>query len=192
MRRLKPRSLMHITQLSCATFFTGDVAYDLLVLKQAGTLPDLAEILYLAFEGLAAAFLVVSLWMGVEYERALRSIGDDKDSTLSALRACFDDLINARFDQWALSQAERDVALLAFRGLRISEIAELRGTREGTVKAQMSSVFHKAGVTTRAEFLALFMDEFLDFGVASAVSDTEAAPGPARPDARPDPRPGLG
>lgn len=184
MRRLKPRTMMRVMQMTCVTFFTLDVAYDMSEMAQTGTMPEAAEVLHMGFESLAVGFLVFSLWMGLDYERALRSLGDDKDSTLSALRACFDDLINARFDQWSLSQAERDVALLAFRGLRISEIAALRGTREGTVKAQMSSVFHKAGVTTRAEFLALFMDEFLDFGVASVAPGSDAEADAFRADAR--------
>lgn len=184
MRRLRPRTVVRVMQLSCVAFFTADVIFDLSAVARSATMPGFAEVLHLSFETLAAGFLVASLWMGLKYERALRSIGEDKDATLSALRACFDDLINARFEKWSLSQAERDVALLAFRGLRISEIATLRGTREGTVKAQMSSVFHKAGVTTRAEFLALFMDEFLDFGAASAAEDPEVTLRPPRPEAR--------
>ncbi|TCO69391.1 hypothetical protein EV655_11520 [Rhodovulum euryhalinum] len=48
----------------------------------------------------------------------------------------------------------------------------MRGTREGTVKAQMSAILHKSGVKTRAEFLALFMDEFIDLGVGSAADGT--------------------
>lgn len=184
MRRLKPRFAMRVMQMSCVAFFTADIAADLFLLGRTGTPPGVVEILHIVFEAMAVVFLVTSLWMGLDYERALRRLGDDKDTTLAALRACFDDLVKARFDQWALSQAERDVALLAFRGLRISEIAELRGTREGTVKAQLSSVFHKAGVTTRAEFLALFMGEFLDFGVASTVAplaEDKVNPGAAPP-----------
>ena len=171
MRRLKPRFPMRIMQAACVAFFTVDVGADLFFLGRNGQVPGLIETFHMGVEALAVFFLVTSLWMGLEYERDLRRLGEDKDNTLAALRACFDDLIKTRFDHWALSEAERDVALLAFRGLRISEIAEMRGTREGTVKAQMSAVFHKAGVTTRAEFLALFMDEFLDFGVASTSGD---------------------
>jgi len=169
MQRLKPRRGMRAMQLGCATFFAGDVIYDLFELASRKTIPGLVDSLHLGAESLAVGLLVASLRTGAEYERALRSLGEDKDQTLAALRASFDDLVRARFDQWALSQAERDVALLAFRGLRISEIAALRGTREGTVKAQMSSVLQKAGVKTRAEFLALFMDEFIDLGVGSAA-----------------------
>ncbi|WP_165905373.1 hypothetical protein [Rhodovulum euryhalinum] len=36
----------------------------------------------------------------------------------------------------------------------------------------MSAILHKSGVKTRAEFLALFMDEFIDLGVGSAADGT--------------------
>jgi len=169
MKRLKPRVGLRFMQIACLAFFSGDVVYDLFELSATGSPPGLVEGLHMGFECLAVVFLGISLRSGFDYERRLRSIGNDKDQTLSALRACFDDLVQARFEEWSLSQAERDVALLAFRGLRISEIAALRGTREGTVKAQMSRVMQKAGVGTRAEFLALFMDEFIELGTGSAA-----------------------
>lgn len=169
MQRLKPRFGLRAMQVSCVAFFGGDVTWDLFELSLARTLPPLSEAIHLMFEALAVGFLVASLHAGIGYERAMRRFGEDRQQRLSALRHCFDDLIRDKFEAWALSAAERDVALLAFRGLRISEIAELRGTREGTVKAQMSTVLHKAGVKTRAEFLALFMDEFIELGVGSAA-----------------------
>ena len=57
-----------------------------------------------------------------------------------------------------------DVALLTIRGLSICRIAELRHTQQGTIKAQLSAIFRKAGVSSRTELLAMFMDELLDFG----------------------------
>lgn len=83
---------------------------------------------------------------------------------VAVLRGAFDTLMRARFAQWGLSEAETDIALLTVRGLRIAEIAQARGVRDGTVKAQLSSIFRKAGVSTRTELLARFMDEFLDHG----------------------------
>lgn len=100
-------------------------------------------------------------------------------SRLDALRGAFDSLMHARFDAWGLSAAERDIALLTVRGLRIAEIAAARGVREGTVKSQLSAIFHKSGVRTRTEFVAQFIDEFLDHAARDA-----ARAGPAPPPAR--------
>lgn len=87
---------------------------------------------------------------------------------LGSLRGAFDSIIHARFDLWNLTPAQRDVALLTLRGLRLSEIATARGCAEGTIKAHMSAIFRASDVHTRSEFLGLFMDELLDFGATEA------------------------
>lgn len=98
---------------------------------------------------------------------------------LHALRQDFDSILQARFDAGHLTPAQRDVALLCVRGPRISEIARLRGSAEGTVKAHMAASFRAAGVRTRSGLIAVFMNDFLDFGVAS--TDRDAAPLAAGP-----------
>jgi DNA-binding CsgD family transcriptional regulator len=50
-----------------------------------------------------------------------------------------------------LTQAERDVALLAIEGKTNSDIARLRHTSARTVANQLRSVYHKLGVSSRAE-----------------------------------------
>ena len=53
------------------------------------------------------------------------------------------------------------MALLAVKGLSIAEIAQMRNTREGTVKAQNAAVYRKAGVSGRAELMSVFMEEIV-------------------------------
>lgn len=94
----------------------------------------------------------------------LTSQRDGLERNLRSLREDFDSILNAHFRTWDLTPAQRDVALLCLRGLRIKDIATLRNCAEGTVKAHMSAVFRAAGVRTRGEFVGLFMEEFLDHG----------------------------
>jgi DNA-binding CsgD family transcriptional regulator len=54
----------------------------------------------------------------------------------------------------ALSHAEREVAVLAARGLRNAEIARHRGTSVRTVANQMASILRKVGVSSRYELAA--------------------------------------
>lgn len=112
---------------------------------------------------LGAAFILLRQ----DRRRALAA-RDTQSDRLNTLRTEFDSFLHARFAQWALSPAEVDIALLTIRGLKISEIADLRDTREGTIKSQLSSIFRKSGVHTRTAFVAQFMDEFLDI----AANDT--------------------
>ena len=64
--------------------------------------------------------------------------------------------------EWGLSPAERDVALFAIKGLSTSEIAALRTTSEGTVKAQTAAIYRKAGVSGRPQLLSLFIEDLLE------------------------------
>ena len=69
--------------------------------------------------------------------------------------------IDAQFDKWALTPAERDVALLQLKGLRHKEIAELRETSERTVRQQALSVYRKAGLSGRTDLAAFFLEDLL-------------------------------
>lgn len=166
--------LIALIQLLCGLLFAIDIAYELhrdLVKATPLTWP---QSLHLVVESLAVALLWLGFVLSRRHMRGLRSAGTAQADQLQSLRGHFDDILVRQFAAWELSKAESDIALLSLRGLRISEIAKLRATKEGTIKAQLSAIFRKAGVGTRAELLGIFMDEFLDFG---ASQEREAASG---------------
>jgi DNA-binding CsgD family transcriptional regulator len=61
-----------------------------------------------------------------------------------------------------LTAAEADVALFAIKGCDAAEIAHLRGAALGTVRAQLTRVYAKAGVNSQSALVALFLDELID------------------------------
>ena len=69
--------------------------------------------------------------------------------------------IDAQFDRWELTPAEREVGLLLLKGLSLKEIADLRASSERTVRQQASVVYHKAGLAGRAELSAFFLEDLL-------------------------------
>jgi DNA-binding CsgD family transcriptional regulator len=153
-----------LIQLVCVLVFGIDIAVELHndLLDRDGL--SAWQIAHLLAETSAVGLLLLGFHLS---RRELRSLGRaeaQQRDRLTILRGHFDDILQQRFEAWSLSKAECDIALLSLRGLKISEIAALRGTREGTIKAQLSAIFHKAGIGTRTELLGLFMDEFLDFG----------------------------
>ncbi|WP_421747221.1 helix-turn-helix transcriptional regulator [Cognatishimia sp.] len=75
--------------------------------------------------------------------------------------------INWQFETWSLTSSERDVALLSLKGLKISEIAEYRNSREGTIKAHLNAIFRKANVSSRTELLATCLESFIELGSLS-------------------------
>ncbi len=71
-------------------------------------------------------------------------------------------VMQKQFDAWHLTTSEQDVVLGLLKGLSFREIAELRETREKTVRQQASSAYRKAGVASRNELAAWFFEDMLE------------------------------
>ena len=71
-------------------------------------------------------------------------------------------VMQRQFDAWQLTESEQDVVILMLKGLSFREIAQLRETREKTVRQQASSVYRKADVTSRNELAAWFFEDLLE------------------------------
>lgn len=79
-------------------------------------------------------------------------------------------IIADRFADWELSAAEADVALFALKGCSVREIARLRSSAPGTVRAQLSQIYGKAGVSSQPMLMALFIEDLMS-DVAPEVGD---------------------
>lgn len=90
--------------------------------------------------------------------------GDHAEDRLRLASGAFAEVVLDKFDQWALTPAERDVALFVLKGFTTQEIAGLRETSEGTVKAQTNAIYRKSGVSGRAQLLSLFVDDLIAGG----------------------------
>lgn len=124
----------------------------------------------------AGVGLVLGLIFGaILVWRAFAELSHAK-ARLDLASTAFMDLLNTRFDQWNLTAAERDVALFAIKGMSMSEIARLRDTSEGTVKAQTAAIYRKANVTGRPQLLSLFIDDMMGGGIPVAVHADPAKP----------------
>ena len=83
------------------------------------------------------------------------------EERLRRASGAFMDLLQERFGEWALTKAEADVALFAIKGMSTAEIAVLRQTSEGTVKAQTNAIYRKAGVSGRSQLLSVFIEDLM-------------------------------
>ncbi|MCU0900607.1 MAG: helix-turn-helix transcriptional regulator [Cypionkella sp.] len=160
-------------QALCALFFVSDILSSLLGLRSTPLAWELRELMEIG----AALGLVLGLILGALVLR--RSFRDRARAEAGLRRAsgAFMVLLAERFDEWGLTPAERDVALFAIKGLSTSEIAGLRGTSEGTIKAQTNAIYRKAGVTGRPQLLSLFIEELMrdDGIVRKAAQPPDAA-----------------
>lgn len=83
--------------------------------------------------------------------------------------------IDAQFTSWALSPAEREIALLLLKGLSHKEVAQLRSVSETTVRQQARSLYRKAGLSGRNDLAAFFLEDLL--GPREAVPRVRTAAG---------------
>jgi len=78
-------------------------------------------------------------------------------------------VIADRFADWRLSVAESDVALFALKGCSVQDIARMRSSAPGTVRAQLSQVYAKAGVSSQSMLMSLFLEELMGGVTLAAV-----------------------
>ena len=69
--------------------------------------------------------------------------------------------IDAQFDRWQLTAAEREIALLMLKGLSHREIALARDTSERTIRQQAQAIYGKANLSGRAALSAFFLEDLL-------------------------------
>jgi DNA-binding NarL/FixJ family response regulator len=69
--------------------------------------------------------------------------------------------IDRQLEEWKLTPAEKEVALLLLKGLSHKEIAGVREASDRTVRKQAASLYAKAGLGGRAELSAFFLEDLL-------------------------------
>lgn len=69
--------------------------------------------------------------------------------------------IEQQLQQWGLSPAEQEVALLLIKGLSFKEIALARSTSEHTVRQQAASLYRKSGIEGRSQLAAFFLEDLI-------------------------------
>jgi len=163
-----------LVQVACTLFFVSDILASVLGLRSAPISWQTRELLEIgASLGLVLGVLLGALALGRAYADA-----SEARRRLRVAQSAFHELMHERFNAWGLTPAERDVALFAIKGLSTSEIAGLRGTSEGTVKAQSNAIYRKAGVSSRSQLLSLFIEDLLD-DEAPAAQEVSAPVAPA-------------
>ncbi|WP_298858768.1 helix-turn-helix transcriptional regulator [uncultured Sulfitobacter sp.] len=153
-----------ILQGLCALFFIGDVITDL---SEGEHLDDL----HLALESIAAFALVGGVvFLMIELRRVLARM-TDMDTGLKVAQGQIAEVMDGFFDAWRLTDAERDVAVMLLKGLDNDEIARVRQTASGTVRAQTANIYSKSDTHSRAEFISLFMEELMSGDFSRSVPD---------------------
>lgn len=161
-----------IVQAICAILFLLNVLSSLV-----GWAP-LPWTIYELVEIGAALGLILGSGLGAVALRRSLARTARVEAQLRAASGAFGELLQERFIEWGLTPAERDVALFSIKGMSIQEIASLRSTSEGTVKAQTNAIYRKAGVSGRPQLLSLFIEDLMNGPIGIEQPRLPAMPPP--------------
>ena len=152
-----------VVQSICAAIFLGDIIADLLMPGAMNTEGPHAAIEAIATFGLIAAIVVeVRILMWLLRRKA------HLEQSLKSAQGAIQEVIDTEFSAWNLTPAERDVATFLVKGLSTGEIAQMRGSAQGTVKAQLNAIYRKSGSGNRAELMSLLIDTLMGHGKDTA------------------------
>ncbi len=144
-------------QALCAFFFVSDILSSFFGFQTTPISWEMRELLEI---GAAIGLILGVVLGGLMLRWALRERHKAQEQLRRASGA-FLDLLQERFAEWGLTPSEKDVALFAIKGMSTAEIATLRATSEGTVKAQTNAIYRKAGVSGRSQLLSLFIEDLM-------------------------------
>ena len=150
--------LLLVLQVAFAAFFVSDILLTIVGVRAEPVSWQTREFLEI---GAALGLLLGGVLGAVALSRT-KAKSDEAEARLAELSGAFSDLMDKRFGDWDLTAAERDVALFAIKGMTTREIADLRNTSEGTVKAQCNAIYRKAGVSNRYQLVSLFVEELIE------------------------------
>jgi len=148
--------LLFALQLICCAYFLMDIAWDLLWPTSFNRFAESDTL---------EALVTIALFFGLAFTgnelRHILTRQDQLEEQIKVASGAFNEVMEARFSTWSLTAAEREVAILAIKGFSIAEMADLRDTKQGTIKAQCASVYKKANVAGRLQLLSIFLDDLM-------------------------------
>ena len=132
-----------------------------------------------------ALLMATTLWLGwwrsahaaAALEVRLAEQAMERDRWRASSREALEGLgraIDAQFDEWRLTPAEREVALLLLKGYGHKRVADLTGRSERTARQHAGTVYEKAGLGGRAELSAFFLQDLM---LPAAERDVQPAGG---------------
>ena len=153
-RILKHRVLALAALAGAIVFFAYDLAADALLEGEFGSPHFIIELL--VFIGVSMALVV-----GARDLRRLRARLAGETKRNKALAGALAERIDEQMIEWRMTRSETEVAWLIIKGYRFAEIADARGVKESTTRLQATSLYAKAGVSGRAEFVAEILQPLL-------------------------------
>jgi len=146
-----------LVQVVCGAFFIFDILTSIFGLRAAPINWRLREFIEIS----AVAGLLLGSVLGFMALRRTESRMQKAEGQVRLASGAFMEVVQEHYDRWGLTPAERDVATFAIKGMSLQEIAALRKTSAGTIKAQTNAIYRKANVSGRPQLMSLFVEELI-------------------------------
>lgn len=150
-----PAIFIVLAQSLACLFFVADALADESGPQSGGGSGNALEV------GVALALLAGVLFGAIYLFHLVREIWT-RAAVVAVAKGAMSRIIADRFVDWGLSAAEADVALFALKGCSVQDIARMRSSAPGTVRAQLSQVYAKAGVSSQPMLMSLFLEDLMD------------------------------
>ncbi len=156
-RRLRPYGLVILiaVQLLCAAAFLSDSVSDLVA--GGASVLDRHQII----EYVATLSLLIAIAFEAQLLLQLLRREAHLERGMSIAAGALNDIIEEHFRTWRLTPSEQDVARFLIKGFDITEIARLRGSAEGTVKAHLNAIYRKSGTSGRSALVSMLIEDLM-------------------------------
>ncbi len=137
-----------------SAFFLYDIIVDVMKGEESP--------LHLIIEGFI--FFATAVVLTHEVLRVMKLSEDLKQEQgkVARLSGELSQVIQKDFEEWKLTESEKEVAILLIKGLSMNEIGDLRGVKEKTVRQQATSIYTKSKCPNRHELAAKFIEDLLN------------------------------
>jgi DNA-binding CsgD family transcriptional regulator len=169
--RALPLAGLILFQTLCWGIFVIDVGSDMM-----GQWPDLALNWHVTPEIGATLGLLVGIGFEIGVLVRLLRRQASLEQGLRVAAGALAQIMEEYFRDWSLTPSEQDIAAFTIKGFSIAEIAQMRGSAEGTVKTHLNAIYRKAGVSGRAQLVSLLVEDLLRFPEAEGPQGSADSP----------------
>ena len=142
-----------IVLITASLFFIYDIITDVLY--------DTDGYVHIFIEGIVFIGVSIILYMEIKRVLQLNKTVTLEQNKVARLSGELFDVINRNFDQWKLTNTEKEIALLLIRGLSMQEIGILRGVKGKTIRQQATQIYAKSGYANRHELASQFIEDLI-------------------------------
>lgn len=146
-----------VIQCMCGAYFLWEILASVLGLPSVPLRWSLRELV----EAGASIGLILGAFLGVRLALLAQNATHRAETARRITSGEFTSVVDRYFDGLGLTSAETEVAWFVLKGMSLAEIAGLRDTRIGTVKAQCTAIYRKAGVTGKSQLFSQMVEDIL-------------------------------